>query len=175
MPTPPFLDAEQAALADEIATLLTARGETVAVAEGTAGGLVSAALLWVPGASRYYLGGGVLYTLPSRIALAGADPADYANYQGTTPEMLTRIAEGMRARLQATWCIAESGLAGPTPGRSGRPPGRTTIAVAGPAPHTATIETGTIDRGENMVRFATIALRALRDAILAAPPAAPGR
>lgn len=165
-----FLTAEQESLAEEIAALLTERGETVAVAEGTAGGLVSAALLWVAGASRYYRGGGVLYTLPSRIALAGVSAEQYANYRGTTPELLATLGEAMRARLDATWCIAESGLAGPTGGRSGAPPGRTTVAVAGPVARTQVIETGTTDRGENMVRFTTLALRFLRDAIREAPP-----
>src|SRR5947207_10530405 len=107
-----FLTPEQTALAADIAVALTERGETVCVAEGTAGGLISAALLSVPGASRYYLGGGVLYTLKSRIALAGMSPETYEHYRGTTPEMLQALAEAMRARLEAIWCVAESGLAG---------------------------------------------------------------
>ena len=160
-----FLNAEQESLTEEIASLLTARGETVAVAESTTGGLVSAALLWVAGASRYYAGGGVLYTLNSRIALAGVPPEQYANYRGTTTEMLASLAEAMRARLGATWAVGESGLAGPTTGRSGAAPGRTTLAVAGPVTRTAVIETGNPDRGTNMVDFATGALRLLRDAI----------
>ena len=111
-----FLNAEQERLAAEIASLLTERGETIAVAEATAGGLVSAALLSVAGASRYYAGGGVVYTLNSRTALAGVPAEQYANYQGTTTDMLASLAESMRQRLGATWCIAESGLAGPTGG-----------------------------------------------------------
>ena len=87
-----FLNDEQKALAQEIASLLTARGETVCVAEATTGGLTSAALLWVAGASRYYAGGGVVYTLNSRTVVAGVDPARYANYQGTTPEMIAELA-----------------------------------------------------------------------------------
>ena len=160
-----FLSAEQEVLAAEIASLLTERGETVAVAEATAGGLVSAALLSVAGASRYYAGGGVLYTLNSRTALASVPAEQYVNYRGTTPEMLASLAESMRQRLGATWCIAESGLAGPTGGRSGAPPGRTTIGVAGPAARTELIETGISDRQANMVEFTTRALRFLRDAI----------
>ncbi|HEY7465108.1 MAG TPA: CinA family protein [Dehalococcoidia bacterium] len=160
-----FLTVEQKSLAGEIASLLTSRGETVAVAEATTGGLTSAALLWVAGASRYYAGGGVTYTLNSRTALAGADPAQYVNYQGTTPEMIAHLAESMRQRLGATWCIAESGLAGPTPGRSGAPPGKTTIGVAGPVSRTQVFETGIADREANMVEFLTLSLRFLRDAI----------
>jgi PncC family amidohydrolase len=165
---PTFLTAEQAALAAELASILTERGETIAVAEATTGGLVSAALLSVAGASRYYAGGGVVYTLNSRIALAGVPPEDYANYRGTTPELIASLAEAMRQRLGATWVIAESGLAGPTGGRSGAPAGRTTVGVAGPVSRTEVFETGIPDRVENMVEFTTIALRYLRDAVLEA-------
>ena len=160
-----FLTAEQETLAGEIATLLIERGERVAVAEGTAGGLISAALLAVPGASRYYAGGGVVYTLQSRVALTGVSAEQYANYRGTTSEMIAALAEAMRQRLEANWCIAESGIAGPTGGRSGAPPGRVTIGVAGPVARTEVIETGHADRVENMVEFATLSLRMLRDAI----------
>jgi PncC family amidohydrolase len=166
-----FLNEEQQALANEIAALLTERGEKVAVAEGTAGGLVSAALLWVPGASRYFAGGGVTYTLNSRIVLAGVQAETLENYRGTTPEMIATLAESMRRRLGAEWCIAESGLAGPTGGRSGAAPGRVTIGVAGPISRTEVFETGVDDRETNMIDFATRALRYLRDAILEAPRA----
>ena len=166
-----FLTSEQEALAEEIAALLTERGETVAVSEGTSGGLVSAALLWVPGASKYYRGGGVLYTLDSRVALAGVPRESYANYRGTTPELLAELTEAVRARLEATWCIGESGLAGPTGGRSGAAPGRTTLAVAGPVTRQAVVETHTADRAENMTLFTTLALGYLRDAIREAPAA----
>lgn len=165
---PAFLTPEQKTLAEEIATLLGSRGETIAVAETTAGGLVSAALLWVPGASRYYRGGGVLYTRASRIALAGQPAEEYANYQGTTPALLTSLADAMRERLDASWCIAEGGMAGPTSGRSGAPPGRTTIAVVGPVRRTEVMETGLADREENMSEFTTLTLRFLRDAIRSA-------
>jgi nicotinamide-nucleotide amidase len=160
-----FLNDEQQALAAEVAELLTGRGETVAVAESTTGGLVSAALLRVAGASKYFAGGGVVYTLASRTLLAGAPASSYENYQGTTPEMLAEVAESMRQRLDASWCIAESGLAGPTPGRSGAPPGKTTVAVAGPTNRVEIYETGLDDREANMIEFTTLALRFLRDAL----------
>lgn len=160
-----FLSPEQEALATEIAERAAARGESVAVAEATTGGLVSSALLWVAGASRFYAGGGVVYTRNSRIQLAGVPAAEYENYQGTTEALIASLAEAMRTRLGATWCIAESGLAGPTGGRSGAPIGRTTIGVAGPVARTQVVETGVTDRGENMSLFTTLALRYLRDAI----------
>jgi nicotinamide-nucleotide amidase len=135
-----FLNDEQKSLALDIATRLIERGQTVAVAEATAGGLISAALLSVAGASRYYA--------------------------GTTPEMLASLAESMRQRLGATWCLAESGLAGPTGGRFGAPVGRTTISVAGPVVRTEVMETGLADREDNMVEFTTRGLRFLSEAIL---------
>jgi PncC family amidohydrolase len=160
-----FLNEEQEALANELASMATSRGETIAVAEATTGGLVSSALLWVAGASRYYAGGGVVYTRNSRIQLAGVPASEYENYQGTTEALIASLAESMRNRLGATWCIAESGLAGPTGGRSGAPIGRTTIGVAGPVARTQIFETGVSDRGENMALFTTLALRFLRDAM----------
>jgi nicotinamide-nucleotide amidase len=160
-----FLNKGQEALAGEIASLLTGRGETVAVAELTSGGLVSAALLSVAGASRYYVGGGVVYTLKSRTALAGVAAEQYENYRGTTPEMLTSLAESMRERLGATRCVAESGLAGPGGGRSA-PAGRTLVSVVGPRTANVTLETGSADREANMAAFTTFALRTLCDAIL---------
>lgn len=163
-----FLTDEQQALAKEISGLLVDRGEKVSVAESSSGGLISAALLWVPGASRYFAGGGVVYTLTSRTELAGADPKQYENYRGTTPDMLQSLAESMRSRLASEWCVAESGLAGPTGGRSGAPAGKSTVCVVGPVTRTEAFETGTDDRGENMVLFTTRALRLFRDALVEA-------
>ena len=160
-----FLNDDQTQLANDIAERLIARGETLAVAESTTGGLVSAALLAVAGASRYFAGGGVLYTRDSRIALVGVPAETYENYRGTTPRMLADLAETMRERLGATWCIAESGVAGPGPGRFGSPAGRTTLSVAGPVTRTDVIETGIDDRVANMAGFATLALCYLRDAL----------
>ena len=156
-----FLNEAQRAIATEVGEALTRRGETVAVAESTAGGLVSAALLWVPGASRYYRGGGVLYTRQSRIEMAGMTPQQFENYRGATPENVSAMAEALRDRLQATWCIAEAGTAGPT----GNLPGRTVLAVAGPIIRHETIETGSADREANMAEFASRALRLLREAL----------
>jgi len=163
---PSFLNAEQQALAREIGATLTDRGQTIAVAEATAGGLISAALLWVPGASRYYAGGAVIYTRNSRIMLAGVPPADLENYRGTTPELIASMAEAMRQRLGSTWCIAESGVAGPTGGR----PGRTVIGIAGPVSRSETFETGEPGREANMIAFTTRSLEVLRDALREAGP-----
>ena len=164
-----FLTQEQEQLAQRIAARLVERGETVAVGEATTGGLVSAALLALPGASRYYAGGAVLYTIGSRTALAGVPPEVYANYRGTTPDMLAALAEALRRRLGATWCIAESGLAGPTGGRFGGAVGSTNLAIAGPVSRAEAIETGIPDRATNMVEFTTRTLAYLDAALQEAP------
>jgi PncC family amidohydrolase len=157
----PFLNAEQKLLSEEIGAMLAQRGQTVAVAEATAGGLISAALLAIAGASRYYAGGGVLYTRNSRLALGGMPPEMFANYRGTTNEIIMSMAESMRERLGATWCVAESGTAGPT----GNVPGRTMVGVSGPVQKVESIVTGSADREANMAEFATVGLRLLRDAL----------
>ena len=165
---PSFLTEEQKSLADEIAEMLNARGETVAVAEATTGGLISAALLRIAGASRFYAGGGVLYNINSRIVMAGVDKSLFDNYQGTTPEIIAAVAEGTRERLGATWCIGESGIAGPTGGRSGTKPGRTVIAVTGPVSRREVVETGLDEREDNMIEFTTRSLQLLRDVLVEA-------
>ena len=162
-----FLNGDQEELAAAVGALLRSRGETVAVAESTTGGLVSAALLSVAGASGYFSGGVVVYTLKSRTELAGVPAEQYENYRGTTAAMLASLAESMRQRLGSTWSVAESGLAGPTGGRTA-PAGRTLVSVVGPRSAGETLETGSDDRVANMSAFTTFALRTLRDTIQAA-------
>ncbi|MEZ4554533.1 MAG: CinA family protein [Dehalococcoidia bacterium] len=164
-----FLATEQRELAERIGEMLVARAETVAVAESSTGGLISAALLAVAGASRYYAGGGVLYTLDSRVAMAGVPREDYADYRGTTADLLVSLAEATRRRLDASWCVGESGLAGPTGSRFGAPAGRTTVAVAGPRSRVQVFETGSADREANMVAFTTSALRFLLESLTETP------
>ena len=140
----------------------------MSVAESSTGGLISAALLWVPGASRYYAGGGVVYTLKSRTALAGANPDDYKEYRGTTPVLLEKLGAAMQGRLESDWTVAESGLAGP-PGARVAASGKTTVSIIGPVQKTEVLETGSEDREENMILFTTHGLRLFRDALKEAP------
>ena len=154
-------------MADAIGVLLRGRGETVAVAESAAGGLVSAALLAVPGASAYFLGGGVIYTHASRRGLLGL-AGDHVTMQGASEEFAALSAKVARERCGATWGLGETGAAGPTGSRYGHPAGHVALAVSGPVEKVATIETGSADREANMWAFAEEALklfeRAVRDA-----------
>ena len=94
-----------------VAQLLKQRGETVAVAETSTGGLISSALLAVPGASAYYKGGSVIYTLESRKQLLGIGRSQVEGLEPMTEAMALRFAEVARAQLKATWSIAELGIA----------------------------------------------------------------
>ncbi|KXS14622.1 putative competence/damage-inducible protein CinA [Gonapodya prolifera JEL478] len=145
-------------LLQKIAQKLIARKETVAVAESTTGGLLSASLLSVAGASAYYRGGAVLYTLPSRKSWAEWTDEMAKNYKGTTPELMQHTAESVRKQLDATWCIGESGIAGPKGFGPTRPAGLTVVSIVGPVSKTATIKTGLEDRPQNMEEFARRAL-----------------
>ena len=160
------LPAELVELANRIAPRLKQRGDTVAVAEGSAGGLISAALLSVPGASAYYVGGVVVYTLSaSRAWMAGAIEAP-PGMRGATEEFAAYLARSAAVKLDTTWGIGEAGAAGP-PNRYGDPAGHCWVAVAGPAGvDTRHVLTGSDDRERNMVAFAAVAL-GLLDEVLA--------
>jgi PncC family amidohydrolase len=140
---------------------LRARGETVAVAESSAGGLVAAALLAQPGASAFFLGGAVVYTKQAREGLLGITEADMAGLRPSTEAYALLLARRVRERLGATWGLAETGAAGPTGNRYGDAPGHACFAVAGPTESAATLETGATDRADNMRAFADAALALL--------------
>lgn len=142
----------------EVAEILRKRGETVAVAESAAGGLISAALLSLPGASAYYSGGATLYTLKMRKEIAGWTDEMIASYKGPNVDSTLAMAEHLRKSTNATWCIGESGVAGPTGSKAGAHAGLLSLAIAGPYPQTKILDTGTTERVENMLLFAEHAL-----------------
>ena len=148
-------------LAERIANLLKERGETIAIAESSTGGLVSAALLAVPGASAYFLGGAVVYTRVARTALLEIGDAGVSGMRSSTEAYALLLARTARQRLGATWGLGESGAAGPTGNRYGDAAGHTCLAVAGPAERAVTLETGSADRLANMHAFAAAALELL--------------
>jgi PncC family amidohydrolase len=145
-------------LAEKIAARLIARKETIAIAESSTGGLIAAALLAVPGASAYFLGGAVVYTKSSRAALLGIGDAEMQRLRPSTEAYSLLIARRIRERHGAAWGLGETGAAGPTGNHYGDPPGHTCIAVAGPLERAITLRTGSVDRLANMEAFAKCAL-----------------
>ena len=141
-------------LAARVAASLRERGQTVGVVEGSAGGLVSAALLAIPGASAYFVGGAVVYTRQAGKALLGLTADDVAGMRAETEPYARLVAGKIRDKLGTTWGLSESGASGPTGSRYGDLPGHVCIAVVGPNSKTKTIETGLSDRSVNMDLFA---------------------
>ena len=154
-------------LTETIAARLKARCESIAIAESSTGGLISAALLALPGASAYFLGGAVAYTRQAKILLLGLDEAALTQFRPATEGHALLLARGVKARFAASWGLAESGATGPTGNRYGDPAGHTCLAIAGTIERSITLETGSAERLANMHAFARAALELLSDAIMA--------
>ena len=152
-------------LAAKAGARLKDRGETIAIAESSAGGLIAASLLAVPGASAYFLGGGVVYTKQARLALMGIDAAAMAAMRPSTEPYALLLARTVREKHGAAWGLGESGATGPTGNRYGDAAGHACIAIAGPIERVFTLETGSTDRIANMREFAAASLRALIEAL----------
>ncbi|HXM88143.1 MAG TPA: CinA family protein [Candidatus Acidoferrales bacterium] len=148
-------------LAEKIAVMLKQRRENIAVAESTTGGLISAALLSVPGASSYFIGGAVVYTLKARRAMLEVPDSAFAGIKSITEEGAMILARAARTRFAVTWSIAEIGASGPTGNRYGDSAGHSCIAIAGPVERSITVETGSADRVANMRTFSAAALNLL--------------
>jgi PncC family amidohydrolase len=154
-----------AELGRAVGALLKERQQTVAAAESSAGGLINATLVAVPGASAFYLGGGVIYTVNARQGLLGLEKQDVAGIRSASEPYAQLLARRVRQRLGATWGLSETGASGPTGNRYGDAPGHACFAVSGPVEAVTTLETGSAEREANMWRFARRALALLEDCI----------
>lgn len=151
-------------LAAALGDRLKHRADTIAVAESSSGGLISAALLAVPGASAYFTGGGVIYTRDARRGLLGL-PEDAVTMPGATETYALIVARAIRERLGATWGFCETGASGPTGNRYGDAAGHSCFATVGPVERSMTLETGLSDRQENMRLFAEQSLSFMKSVI----------
>ena len=157
------------ALARRVGDRLRAAGQTVSVSESSAGGLISAALLSVPGASSFYIGGTVVYTSTSRRSLLGMQRMDVAGIEPMTPEMAAVFAVKTRAAIGGDWALAELGATGPKGTPYGHAAGTAAIAVCGPRTRSSLFTTGVSDRQANMWTFAVAALELLESALVDSP------
>ena len=153
------------ALGNAVGTLLKERSQTVAVAESSAGGLINAALVAVPGASACYLGGAIVYTLAGRSSLLGLTAQDMTNIRSASEPFAKLLAQRVRANLGATWGLSETGASGPSGNRYGDAPGHACIAVSGPVEAVITVATGSADREANMWVFARTAIELLESCL----------
>ena len=156
---------ELSSLAVSVSQLLKDRGESLAVAESSCGGLLNATLVAVPGASAYYVGGAIIYTRMSQLGLLGVPDEAMEGKRASTEEYAAMNAETIRERLGTTWGLGETGASGPTGNRYGDDAGHACIAVSGPVERAITVETGESDRAVNMGVFAERALSLLEECI----------
>lgn len=152
-----------------VAALLRERSQTLAVAESSAGGLINASLIAVPGASAYYLGGAIIYTGAGRLALLGITAEEMKGMRSSSEPFAKLLAQRVRAKLGATWGLSETGASGPGGNRYGDAPGHACIAVSGPVDAVITVETASADREANMWVFARRAVELLEACIRKAP------
>ncbi|MBT3916655.1 MAG: CinA family protein [Rhodospirillaceae bacterium] len=151
-------------LAGDLGALLKQYEQTISVAESSSGGLISAALLAVPGASAYFVGGGVIYTRDARREFLEL-PDEVVTMRAATEEYAMIVAQAVRAKMNTTWGLAETGASGPSGNRYGDDAGHVCVALAGPVDKTLTLETGSAEREENMWAFTKAALGLLEEAV----------
>jgi nicotinamide-nucleotide amidase len=154
---------ETFALGAEVGRFLVERRQTIAIAESSAAGLISAALLAVPGASAYFMGGAVVYTRASRTGLLGIPESALEGIRASTEAYALLLAKSARERLGTDWGIGETGATGPTGNRYGDAAGHACFGVSGPAEASRTLETASAERKTNMYAFASAALRLFLD------------
>lgn len=152
---------ELIAIAEQIAAKLIANKQTISVAESSTGGLISASLLAVPGASAYFIGGGVIYTRDARRVLMDIPNDAMRGIRSASEPYAQLLAGQIRERLSTDWGLSETGASGPTGNRYGDAAGHSCMAVAGPQQQVITLETGSNDRQANMQAFARAALELL--------------
>lgn len=151
--------------AEALGALLKERRETLAIAESSTGGLVSALLLAVPGASAFFLGGAVVYTRQARRLLLDIPETALAGMRPATEAYALLLAQTVRQRFASSWSLAETGATGPTGNRYGDPAGHACIAAVGASERVITLRTGSADRVANMRAFAAAALDLLAQSL----------
>ncbi|HVX74566.1 MAG TPA: CinA family protein [Bradyrhizobium sp.] len=152
---------ELVGIAEQIAAKLMQRKQTIAVAESSTGGLISASLLAVPGASAYFLGGAVVYTKGARRLLMDISDEAMKGLRPSSEPYARLLADQVRQRFSADWGLSETGATGPTGNRYGDAAGHSCIGISGGEPAAMTIETGSSERIGNMHEFSRIALNYL--------------
>ena len=155
------MNPEIMSLAEKAGTILRDKGETVGIAESSSGGLISAHLLAIAGASAYFLGGSVIYTRYAGRGLLGVTDDEMEGMRAATESYASLNAGRISEILGATWGLSETGATGPDGNRYGDDAGHSCIAVSGPVSQSRTIETGSNDRQENMIAFSIAALELL--------------
>lgn len=126
------MEGDEASLENEVVTLLTERGLTLATAESCTGGNVAARVVSVAGASACFRGSVVAYANDVKEKVLGVSGEDLERHGAVSEPVVRQMAEGVRRLLGADYGVATSGVAGPTGGTPEKPVGTVWIAVASP-------------------------------------------
>jgi PncC family amidohydrolase len=156
-------------MATAVAVVLREKQHTVSVSESSGGGLISACLVAVPGASDYYVGGVVSYTRDSQKGFLHVPDEAMEGIRASTEAYALLNARALRDAVGTTWALSETGASGPTGNRYGDSAGHACIAVSGPVERSITVETGDSNREANMWVFARRALDLLEECVREAP------
>lgn len=165
-----FPPQEIQALVAEIAAILRERHQTLAVSEAACGGLLSAYVVSVPGASDFYIGGKLVYLLRQRLKLSGWSDEDIASYMGPLEQVVLKLARTAKYELGSTYVLSETGFAGPTTDlhlrsdndRGSVAVGTVFLGLSGPAGEVSrSHQTGSSLRAHNMELFARLGLEFL--------------
>lgn len=106
------------------------RQATLAIAESCTGGMVAQRITSVPGSSRSFLGGAVVYSDPLKTSFANVPPELIAQHGAVSAEVAAAMAEGIRKRTGATLGVGVTGIAGPSGGTDQKPVGRVYLAIS---------------------------------------------
>ncbi len=155
------MDKEILRLAERAATLLKESNQTIGIAESSSGGLISAYLLAIPGASKYFIGGSVIYTRVAQKGLLKVKDEQMEGLRASTEEYASLNAKTIKETLETTWGLSETGATGPAGNRYGDAAGHSCIGISGPISRAITIETGADQRQQNMISFTKEALEFL--------------
>ena len=155
------MDKEILRLAERAATLLKESNQTIGIAESSSGGLISAYLLAIPGASKYFIGGSVIYTRVAQKGLLKVKDEQMEGLRASTEEYASLNAKMIKETLETTWGLSETGATGPAGNRYGDAAGHSCIGISGPISRAITIETGADQRQQNMISFTKEALEFL--------------
>lgn len=158
----------------KIAEILRRRNQTLAVSEAACGGLLSAYLVSVPGASDFYIGGKLVYSLRQRLKLSGWSDSEISTYTGPSEQVALKLARTTKYELGSTYVLSETGFAGPTTNlhleterlrdssNKDVEVGVVYLGLYGPSGELSTNHhTHSTDRAENMVEFARLGLQFL--------------
>jgi len=123
--------ADSDSLASVVGEQLQASGSTLAVAESCTGGGLGAMLTTISGSSGYFWGGVISYDNSAKVGLLGVNPNDLAQHGAVSHVVAQQMAAGVRDRLNTTWGLSITGIAGPTGGTETKPVGLVYIGLAG--------------------------------------------